>query len=129
MYILDLYQTGPTQVMCEKQYSRKIKTACEYLNISTTKLLHFGRKVSAVAMDMEEVDEGSKRAIGNWTTDVFGSTYSSQVPLAAMRTLSGSDKRRGFYENSRTNFINEGKYGSLARFIFPWIKHLSLIHI
>ena len=111
--------------MCDKQYARKIKPACESLNISTSKLLHFGRKVSAVAMDMEEVDEGSKRAIGNWSTDVFGSTYSSQVPLAAMRTLSGSDKRRGSYQNSRTTFINEEKYGSLARLIFPWIEHIT----
>ena len=111
--------------MSDKQYSNKIKNACVALKISTCKLLHFGRKVSAVALDMEEVDEGSKRAIGNWSTDVFGTTYSSQVPLAAMRTLSGSDKRRGFYENSRTTFINEEKYGSLARFIFPWIEHIT----
>ena len=111
--------------MSDKQYANKIKNACLALDISTCKFLHFGRKVSSVALDMEEVDEGSKRAIGNWSTDVFGTTYSSQVPLAAMRTLSGSDKRRGSYHNSRTTFINEEKYGSLARLIFPWIEHIT----
>ena len=95
--------------MADMQYVSKIKVSCKHLQIETTKFLHFGRKVASSGMDLEEVNEGDKRAIGNWSTDVFGQTYSSKLPLAAMRVLSGSDTRRGFYRNSRTTFMNEGK--------------------
>ena len=114
--------------MADKQYVSKIKVSCKHLQIETTKFLHFGRKVASSGMDLEEVNEGDKRAIGNWSTDVFGQTYSSKLPLAAMRVLSGSDTRRGFYRNSRTTFINEEKYGILAKQLFPWIEDVILYH-
>ena len=112
--------------MADKPYVDKIKMSCKHLKIETNKFLHFGRKVASSGMDLEEVNEGDKRAIGNWSTDVFGQTYSSKLPLAAMRVLSGGDTRRGFYRNSRTTFIDENKYGILAKQLFPWIENILL---
>ena len=123
---LSYNNTGNTKRMADKPYVDKIKMSCKHLKIETNKFLHFGRKVASSGMDLEEVNEGDKRAIGNWSTDVFGQTYSSKLPLAAMRVLSGGDTRRGFYRNSRTTFIDENKYGILAKQLFPWIENILL---
>ena len=73
-------------------------------------------------MDLEEVSELDKRALGNWSTDVFGEVYSSKLPLAAMRVMAGFDKRSGMHHNPRTTYFGTRKHISLPKMIFPLIE-------
>ena len=76
-------------------------------------------------MDLEEVGEMDKQALGNWATDVFGECYSSKLPLAAMRVMAGVEKETGLHYNPRTTFYGEEKHQELAKMIFPWIEEVE----
>ena len=108
--------------MSPSQYTKKMKNACKSCNIESNTWLHFGRKCAPALMDLEEVNEMDKRALGNWITDVFGEFYSSKLPLAAMRVMAGFDKRLGMHHNPRTIFYGQEKHKALARMISPWIE-------
>ena len=62
---LSYNNTDNTKRMADKPYVDKIKISCKHLKIETNKFLHFGRKLASSGMDLEEVNEGDKRAIGN----------------------------------------------------------------
>ena len=105
--------------MTNTQFTKKIKAACKHAGINSKSWLHFGRKTAPALMDMEEVSELDKRALGNWVTDVFGECYSWKLPLAAMRVMAGFDKEAGLHYNSRIIFYGEEKHMELANMIFP----------
>ena len=110
--------------MAESQFVKKIKAACHRNSIESKSWLHFGRKTAPALMDLEEVSELDKRALGNWATDVFGEVYSSKLPLAAMRVMAGFDKRSGMHHNPRTTFYGDSTHAALAKKIFPWIEEV-----
>ena len=82
-----------------------MKAACKSKHIESHSWLYFGRKTAPAMMDLEEVSELDKRALGNWTTDVFGEIYSSKLPLAAMRVVVRFNKRSGMHHNPHTTFM------------------------
>ena len=75
---------------------------------------------------MEEVDGIDKRAIGNWTTDVFGSHYDTKLPLTAMRAMSGYDYRRGKFIHPRSGFYADASHAHLPGLLFPWVDDALL---
>ena len=111
--------------MTNSQFTKKIKAACKHCSINSKSWLHFGRKTAPALMDLEEVGEMDKRALGNWATDVFGECYSSKLPLAAMRVMAGFEKETGLHYNPRTTFYGEEKHQELAKMIFPWIEEVE----
>ena len=102
-----------------------MKTACKACNIESTTWLHFGRKCAPALMDLKEVDEMNKRALGKWITDVFGQFYSSKLPLADMCVMAGFDKRLRMHHNPQTIFYRQERHKALARMLFPWIESVQ----
>ena len=91
--------------MSDRSYTNAITTACKAIGIRTTVQLHIGRVQGASSLDVEEVDGLDKRALGNWSTDVFGEVYSTKLPLPAMRAMAGHDTRRGYFVLPRSSFF------------------------
>ena len=108
--------------MSDKSYTAAIKKVLKILNMSETKYLgHIGRSIAPGCLEMEEVPGVDKRAIGNWTTDVFGSHYDTKLPLAAMRAMSGYDSRRGKFVHARSAFYGDQSHAHLPNLLFPWV--------
>ena len=84
---------------------KNIKLVCKSLDIESKNWLHFGRKIAPAILDLEEVSNLDKRALGNWSTDIFVEVYSSKLPLVAMRVMTGFNKSSGMYHNPRTTFM------------------------
>ena len=92
--------------MSDKSYTTAISRVLKKLNISETNVLgHIGRTIAPSCLEIEEVPGVDKRAIGNWTTDVFGSLYDTKLPLTDMRAMSGYDSRREKFVHSRSAFL------------------------
>ena len=81
-------------------------------------------KTAPSILDLEEVSELDKRALGNWSTDFFGEVHSSNLPLGAMRVIAGFDMRSGMHHNTRTTFYGDDRHKGLAMKIFLWIEKL-----
>ena len=98
---------------------KKIKLACNSLDIESNVWLHFRRKTTAAVLDHDEVSELDRRELDNWSIDVFGEVYSSKLPLAAMRAMAGFDKKSGMHHNPRTTFYGDDRHKLLAMNTFP----------
>ena len=67
-----LLHIDPDEVhMDDTQSVKKMKQACYYKHTESHSWLYFGRKTAPAMMDLKEVSELDKRALGNWATDVF----------------------------------------------------------
>ena len=79
--------------MTDRQYTKRIRGACNSLNLQTNKYLHFGRETGSALLEIEEVHQDDINALRNWCKDVFHEHYSSNLPLSAMRAIAGFDNR------------------------------------
>ena len=84
-------------------YKRKIPETCKLLKIHSSKINHTERNTAPAIMDMAEVDRVDQQNIGNFSNDVFSNRYSTKLPLGAMHTLAGVDKRMGCYRKPKDN--------------------------
>ena len=79
--------------MTDRQYTKRIRGACNSLNLQTNKYLHFGRETGSALLEIEEVHQDDINALRNWCKDFFHEHYSSNLPLSAMRAIAGFDNR------------------------------------
>ena len=107
--------------MGPNSYTTAIKMVLRLLGLSLIYLLHLGRGIAPGVLEIEEVGGLDKRAIGNWTTDVFGSHYDTKLPLPAMRAMSGHDARRGYVYHPRSQFTGDEMHEHLPLLLFPWL--------
>ena len=107
--------------MSDRSYQKLFYRACEFLEIVISHFLHLGQSAGPAQCELEEVNGNDSRALGNWKQDVFGSCYSTQLPLPAMRVMAGHDKRQGFHSNPRSTYFGTETHEHLPRMIFPWL--------
>ena len=107
--------------MSDSSYQKLLHKACKFLGIVISHFLHLGRSAGPAQCELEEVNGDDSRALGNWKQDVFGSCYSTQLPLPAMRVMAGHDKRQGFHSNPRSTYFGTDAHQDLAKMIFPWL--------
>ena len=108
--------------MSSTSYVSKISCTCEHLGLACDKYKHIGRVIAPALMDFHECEELSKRNVGNWATDVYGTSYCTKLPLSAMRALAGFNVQRGFHVNKRSTFFGDNYHKDLPKMIFPWIE-------
>ena len=72
-----------------RSYANAIKGICTALNIDSAHAIHIGRCVGAVTADMLELQTEETKVLGNWRPDTHESTYSSKLPLLALRAMGG----------------------------------------
>ena len=76
--------------MSDKSYTGVIKKVFKNLELSAiVYLAHIRICIAPGCLDIEEIDGMDKRAIGNWTTDAFGSHYDTKLSLPALPVMSG----------------------------------------
>ncbi|CAB9515272.1 short chain dehydrogenase [Seminavis robusta] len=59
------------------------------LNLSCAKILHLGRNLGAKYLEMGMTDAELIRQMGQWANGVFDNSYSTKLPMEAIRALAG----------------------------------------
>jgi hypothetical protein len=91
--------------MKSDSYSKHIKSVLHRLNLPTNKLLHLGRNAGTKALDLMEVSSEDIRRMGQWNNSVVDNSYSSKLPMTAIRSLAGFNSANGAYFNTRTTVM------------------------
>jgi len=98
------------------------------LNLPLNKLCHLGRNIGAKWLDLLEVDAEEIRRMGQWNCNVYDNSYSSKLPMNAMRNLAGYNTANGLYFNTRTTVLPTRELCEktpLGKFAFHMMQELS----
>ena len=88
--------------MVSDSYADHVKAILLRLGLPTNKLRHLGRGCGTKMLDFEEVSEDLIRRMGQWNQSVYDQSYSSKLPMEAMRCLAGFGGYKKSYFNTRT---------------------------
>ena len=69
------------------------------------KVLHLGRNIGTKYLDIMEVDAAEVKRMGQWNQSIYEKSYSSKLPMAAIRSLAGFDAANGMHFNTRTQVM------------------------
>ena len=126
-FLVDVNGGDNTQEMSSDTYSAHVKRNLQRLNLPTNKLCHLGRNVGSKYLDLMEVDAEEIRRMGQWNCTVYDNSYSSKLPMNAMRNLAGYNTANGLYFNTRTTVMPSHELCEktpLGRFSFRMLNEL-----
>ena len=86
-------------------YGDKVKQHLERLGLPMNKVLHLGRNIGTKYLDIMEVDAAEVKRMGQWNQSIYEKSYSSKLPMAAIRSLAGFDAANGMHFNTRTQVM------------------------
>ena len=89
--------TNTKEEMRADTYGDKIKTILESLGLPMNKVLHLGRNIGAKYLDLMEVDVNEVKRMGQWNQSIYEKSYSSKLPMTAIRKLAGFDAADGMH--------------------------------
>jgi hypothetical protein len=104
-FLVDINSSDNTKEMSSDTYSEHVKSVLRRLNLPTNKLCHLGRNVGSKWLDLMEVCAEEIRRMGQWNCTVYDNSYSSKLPMNAMRNLAGYNTANGLYFNTRTTVM------------------------
>jgi hypothetical protein len=70
-------------------YVNQIRKCFMQLNIVASHFGHWGRVAGPAALELAEVDTDLIRVLGNWDATIQEKSYSSKIPVAALRVMAG----------------------------------------
>ena len=100
--LVDVNGSDNTKAIQNDSFSDHMKSVLDRLSLPNNKILHLGRNVGAKTLDLHEVSEEDIRRMGNWNPSIFDKSYSSKIPMAAIRKLAGFVEDHKFYFVPRT---------------------------
>jgi len=74
-----------TKGIADTNCSSCMKRVLVSLGLPTDFLLHLGRKVGAVELELKELDVFLLKILGNWNQSMFDKAHSAKIPLEALR--------------------------------------------
>jgi Centromere DNA-binding protein complex CBF3 subunit, domain 2 len=101
-FLVDVCGNDKEAKMVSDSYAEQVKEILTLLHLPTNKLRHLGRGAGTKELDGNEVNEQEIRWMGQWNQTVYDQSYSSKLPMAAMRSLAGFTTANGMYYNPRT---------------------------
>jgi Centromere DNA-binding protein complex CBF3 subunit, domain 2 len=102
-----------------KGYGDAMSVVSKMLGLSSTHTTHLGRVLGPKVLEMMEFDSEEIRTLGNWDPKVQEVTYSTKVPLKALRGMAGYEAGQGMYYNPRSAVPVPAE---LSKAVFPWVE-------
>ncbi|KAG7371290.1 centromere DNA-binding like protein [Nitzschia inconspicua] len=91
-----------TSVMCNDSYKDKMKAVMSKLKLPMGKLLHLDRNVGPEILKFLQAESEDIQKMGNWNPSIHDSSYSTKLPMKAIRQLAGYPDGQSLYFNTRT---------------------------
>ena len=101
-FLVDASCTDTEKELTNDGYGDALREILVTLRLPTTKILHLGRNAGTKQMDCDKVDEGEVQKMGQWNQSIYDQSYSSKLPMMAIRSLAGYPKESASYCNART---------------------------
>jgi hypothetical protein len=86
-------------------YSNHVKNVLQRFNLPVNKLCHLGRNIGSKYLDLMEACAKEIRRMGQWNNTVYDNSYSSKLPMNAMRNLAGYNTANALYFNTWTTLM------------------------
>ena len=98
--LVDVNGSDLCKEMQNDLYGKHVKRVLTSNNLMCAKVLHLGRNMGAKILDLLEAEGDKIRRMGQWNPSVFDNSYSSKLPMPAIRKLAGYENK--VYFNTRT---------------------------
>ena len=122
-YDIKLYTGGTIQKMFKgistKGYGQAMGMVGNVLKVSSNHKTHLGRVLGPKVLEMQEFNQEEIRILGNWDPKVQETTYSTKLPMKAIRGMAGFEGAGGMHYNPRTAVPVPDE---LSRAVFPWVQ-------
>ena len=107
--------------MNNNSYKNAIKTVLEELNIPSIHFVHLGRTLGPKIMEMLQMSSDAIRLLGNWEPKIQETSYSTKLPMAAIRAMGGFETAQGMHYNPRT-VVTDGLNVLKQMTPFSWVS-------
>jgi hypothetical protein len=101
-----------------KGYGVAMGNVAKLIGLASTHTTHLGRVLGPKVLEMLEFDSEEIRTLGNWDPKIQETTYSTKVPLKALRGMAGFEVGQGMYYNPRSAVPVPDE---LSNGVFPWV--------
>jgi hypothetical protein len=88
--------------MSNDTYAKAVKSVLGQLCIASNHWLHLGRGIGPKILEMLECEREEIRTLGNWDPKIQEVSYSTKLPMKAIRNISGFVLAGGVHCNLRT---------------------------
>jgi len=88
--------------MANDTYAKGVKSVLGKLGISSRHWVHLGRTLGPKLLELLEVEAEEIRLLGNWDPKTQETTYSTKLPMKAVRASNGFYHANGMHFNPRT---------------------------
>jgi hypothetical protein len=108
-----------TASMANDSYAKGMKLILKSLGIASSHYVHLGRVMGPVKLEFEELDQEDIRTLGNWNPSTQEKSYSSKLPMKAIRTMAGFTASDRMHYNPR---VSVEPPLALRAMVFPWVE-------
>ena len=99
-------------------YAKQIMLGCKEAGCFSNHQVHLGRVQGTMQAELEEDDMDQTRYLWNWDPKTQEKSYSTKLPLQAMRRRAGFLDERSYHCNPQTV---KDPSEELQKMIFPWL--------
>jgi hypothetical protein len=107
--------------MSIRTYAEAMKKVLKALNLPPSWQAHFGRKVGAMILELQEVPKSVIDALGNWAMTQQEQSYSAWLPFLALRVVAGFKKHRSSVFCKRSTKPGSAVGDRLKALVFKWL--------
>jgi hypothetical protein len=98
----DVYSKAHSKPMANDTYAKGVKEVLGELGIASNHWLHLGRTIGPKILEVLEVEREDIKNLGNWSPSTQEASYSTKLPMRAVRAASGFVVADGMHYNPRT---------------------------
>lgn len=109
-----------TVCMSNDTYSKAIKQVLQKLSIASNHWVHLGRTLGPKILEFLEVEAEEIRRLGNWDPKIQEKSYSTKLPMKAIRAIAGFVLANGMHYNPRTRLVVTEELCKLTPLGFAW---------
>ena len=107
--------------MNNNSYKNAIKGVLEELHIPSIHFVHLGRTLGPKIMEMLQMSSDTIRLLGNWEPKIQETSYSTKLPMAAIRAMGGFEMAQGMHYNP-CMVVKEGLNELKKMTPFSWVS-------
>lgn len=109
-----------TKSMSNDTYSKAIKEVLTKLSIASNHWVHLGRTLGPKILEFLQVEGEEIRRLGNWDPKIQEKSYSTKLPMKAIRAIAGFTLANGMHYNIRTTLAVGEELARSTPFGFAW---------
>jgi hypothetical protein len=110
--------------MANDTYAKAVKQVLGKLGLASSHWVHLGRTLGPKLLELLELEADIIRSLGNWDPKIQETSYSTKLPMKAVRASNGFSTANGMHFNPRTVVEGGDVFKRLkTKTPFAWAHH------